>query len=53
MHVFSVKQQLPVYYRLLPGNIKDATVIIDKGFASENNMNELDTEQLSYIIPLP
>jgi len=48
MSIFSVKQQMPVYYRLLPGNIKDvsafkiclqesgvkdATVIIDKGFA--------------------
>ncbi|MDR3287226.1 MAG: transposase [Prevotellaceae bacterium] len=31
----------------------DATVIIDKGFASEANMNELDAEQFSYIIPLP
>lgn len=67
MHVFSVKQQLPVYYRLLPGNIKDvksfktclvesgvadATVIVDKGFVSENNLAALEQENLKYIIPL-
>jgi hypothetical protein len=56
MCVFSVKQQVPVYYRLLPDNIKnisafkiclqesgvkDATVIIDKGFVSMNNIEAL------------
>ena len=59
MYIFSVKQQQPVYYRLLPGNIKDvtafklclqesgvkdATVIIDKGFASKNNIEDLEKE---------
>jgi hypothetical protein len=53
MCIFSVRQQAPVYYRLLPGNIKDvsafkmslqesgvkdAVIIIDKGFASIGNI---------------
>jgi len=68
MCVFSVKQQSPVYYRLLPGNIKDvsafkmslqesgikdATIIIDKGFASNNNIEALEKEEMKFIIPLP
>ena len=68
MCVFSVKQQSPVYYRLLPGNIKDvsafkmslqesgvkdATIIIDKGFASNSNIEALEKEGLKFIIPLP
>jgi transposase len=68
MCVFSVKQQMPVYYRLLPGNIKDvssfkmcllesqikdAAVIIDKGFASRSNIGSLEKEELKFIIPLP
>jgi transposase len=68
MCIFSVKQQAPVYYRLLPGNIKDvsafkmslqesgvkdATIIIDKGFASMSNIEALEKEDLKFIIPLP
>jgi len=68
MCVFSVQQQSPVYYRLLPGNIKDVsafklclqesgvkdvTVIIDKGFASMSNIEALEKEELKFIIPLP
>ena len=68
MCVFSVRQQMPVYYRLLPGNIKDvsafkmslqesgikdATIIIDKGFASNSNIEALEKEELKFIIPLP
>jgi transposase len=68
MCMFSVGQQMPVYYRLLPGNIKDvsafkmsllesgiqdATVIIDKGFASQKNIEALEKEKLKFIIPLP
>jgi hypothetical protein len=67
MCIFSVKQQTPVYYRLLPGNIKDvsafklslresgikdAIIIIDKGFASMSNIEALQKEELKYIIPL-
>jgi transposase len=68
MCIFSVKQQMPVYYRLLPGNIKDVSafkislqesgvkdviVIIDKGFASKSNIEALENEKLKFIIPLP
>jgi transposase len=68
MCIFSVKQQAPVYYRLLPGNIKDvsafkmslqesgvkdATIIIDKGFASMSNIEALEKEDLKFVIPLP
>lgn len=67
MFVYSVAQQLPLYYRLLPGKIKDvkafslclkesgihdATIIADKGFYSRKNIAELDKENLQYIIPL-
>jgi len=68
MFIFSVNQQAPIYYRLLPGNIKDVsafkiclqesgvkdvTVIIDKGFASKKNIETLEKEGLKFIIPLP
>ncbi len=67
MFAFSVDLQLPLYYRILPGNIKDvkafklclkeldakdAVVIADKGFYSQKNIEELIGEQLRFIIPL-
>lgn len=67
MFAFSVELQLPIYYRILPGNIKDikafrlcleeaqindAVIIIDKGFYSDNNIEQLQEEGLSFIIPL-
>lgn len=67
MCVFSLKHEIPIYYRLLPGNIKDissfklcmiesgiedATLIIDKGFASASNIKALEDENLKFIIPL-
>jgi len=67
MFVFSMKLQQPIYYRIMSGNIKDissfklcleesgisdATIIADKGFYSESNIQKLDKEQLKYIIPL-
>jgi transposase len=33
--------------------VKDATVIIDKGFASMSNIEPLEKEGLKYVIPLP
>jgi hypothetical protein len=68
MCVFSVGQQMPVYYRLLPGNIKDmsafkisllesgvkdAVIVIDRGFASESNIKALEKEKLKFIVSLP
>lgn len=67
MFAFSVDMQLPLYYKFLPGNIKDiksfklclkelqikdAVVIVDKGFSSKANVEELISEGLKFIIPL-
>jgi transposase len=67
MFIFSVKEQLPVYYRIMPGNIKDvkafklclaeshlkdAVIIADKGFYSEENIDLLRKEKLHFIVPL-
>ena len=65
--VFSTKREEPLFYRLLPGNIKDvgafrltllesgtgdAVVIADKAFASAANIKELEEDSLRYILPL-
>lgn len=67
MYLFSAQQHEPVYYRLLPGNIRDVkaftltmqecglknvTLIADKGFYSKKNIKTLDNAHLNYIIPL-
>lgn len=67
LYLFSVEKQEPVYYRLVPGNIrdvaalslsiqesgvKDATVITDKGFYSAANANILQKSGLRFIAPL-
>jgi transposase len=65
--LFSQTQHEPVYYRLLPGNIRDVTsvklslkefgiedavFIADKGFYSDLNIQELEKSELKYVIPL-
>ena len=67
MWIFSVKRQEPLYYRYLPGNIKDvsafklslkesgvkdAIIVMDKGFASKSNIDALEENELKFIIPL-
>ena len=67
MYLFSAQQHEPVYYRLLPGNIRDVkaftltmqecglknvTLIADKGFYSKKNTTTLDKANLNYIIHL-
>ncbi len=67
MFIFSTKNKIPLYYRIMSGKTKDissfklcldeakiddAVVIADKGFYSENNIRKLDDEKLKYIIPL-
>jgi hypothetical protein len=67
MFLFSMNLQLPVFYRVLPGNIrevsafkltleesriKQAIIIADKGFYSQDNVQTLDSFQSQYIIPL-
>lgn len=67
LYLYSKNLQQPVYYRLLPGNIRDvkafslslkeaqianATIIADKGFFSEHNVSQLIDDKLSFVIPL-
>jgi transposase len=67
MYLFSTDAQMPVFYRLVPGNIrevsamaltikesqvKNAVIVADKGFYSKENIDQLDNEKLQYIIPL-
>jgi hypothetical protein len=68
MYLFSSQMRQPVYYRLINGNItdvksmalcinemnvKDKTVFIaDKGFYSADNIEMMNAENLSYIVPL-
>jgi transposase len=65
--IFSAKLQMPVYYRVVPGNIRDvksfafsllesgisdAVIVADKGFHSRENIRLLKEESLQYVIPL-
>lgn len=67
MYIYSAKTSMPVYYRLLPGNIrevkafknclleaglKDAIIVADKGFYSAKNVELLLNEKLRFILPL-
>lgn len=67
MSIFNYDERLPVYYRLLPGNIRDVsamqrcleefdrkevTVVADKGFYSQANVESLEAEGIRYILPL-
>lgn len=67
LFIYSASLRLPVYYRIVPGNIRevkafkltledsgieDVVVIADKGFYSEENIALLENEGLQYIIPL-
>ena len=67
LYIFDKKSQSPMYYRLVPGNIREvksfqlslkesgltnAVIVADKGFYSKDNIKELEDSNLSYIIPL-
>ena len=67
MYIYSASQKMPVFYRLLSGNIKDvkafkntlalsgitnATIIADKGFYSKQNIEVLIKEKFKFIIPM-
>ena len=67
MMVYSLDHQLPAYYRLLPGNIKDvkafricmeesgassAVAILDKTFPSKDNLEFLEEGGIQYIASL-
>jgi len=67
LFIYSATLQFPVYYRIVPGNVRevkafrltlqesgieDAVLIADKGFYSDNNVVQLEAERLRFIIPL-
>ncbi|HKJ32442.1 MAG TPA: transposase [Balneolales bacterium] len=67
LFLFSSQLKAPVFYRLIPGNIRDvkafkltleeaciskAVVIADKGFYSNDNLETMDALSLKYIVPL-
>jgi len=67
MFIFSTDAQLPVYYRIIAGNIREITamklslqeselrnvvMVGDKGFYSQSNEETLQNEGIHYILPL-
>lgn len=67
LYLYDAQTLRPLYYRILPGNIRDVSAlqntlkmsgmehcvyIADKGFFSEANLSELERLQMQYIIPL-
>lgn len=67
LYLYSPNTYLPAYYRIFNGNIKDVTmlsmtlkesnyknaiIVGDKGFFSEENLKELEEQALKYIVPL-
>lgn len=67
MMIFSVEDNMPSFYKVFRGNIKDVKsflmtmresgygnviIIADKGFLSEGNLKELDDLGMCYILPL-
>ena len=67
LYVYSLDLKMPVFYRIVPGNIrevkaiqltlqeariKDCVLIADKGFYAKNNIQALQENGLQYIIPL-
>ena len=67
LFMFSLQEKLPLFYRVLPGNVRDVSslkstieesgiedviIIGDKGFYSQDNVNLLKEKKLKYILPL-
>lgn len=67
LYAFACENRMPVYYRVLPGNIreisalrlsveeaqlKNVIIVADKGFGSKANFDMLEDNKLQYIIPL-
>lgn len=67
LYLYDASTLQPLYYRILPGNIREITAlrntiaasgieqcvfIADKGFFSEQNVSEMEQAGLKYIIPL-
>jgi hypothetical protein len=67
LYAFALESKMPVYYRVLPGQIrdvtalkltieesrlKDVTLVADKGFGSAANFEMLEESGIGYIVPL-
>jgi len=67
LYLYSSKTHMPVYYRILPGNIREvkafkncllevglqkAVIVADKGFYSQKNVDLLREESLRFVLPL-
>jgi transposase len=67
LYAFACKAKLPVYYRIVAGNVRDISafklsiseagienivVVADKGFASEANFKLLNESGIKYVMPL-
>jgi transposase len=67
LYIYSATSRMPVYYKLLPGNIREvkafknslletglqkAVIVADKGFYSKANIELMVEEALQFIIPL-
>ena len=68
LFIYSTDKKMPVYYRLVGGNIREikalklcveesgldnkAILVGDKGFYSKGNVESLEKEKLRYILPL-
>ena len=67
LYVFSCDKKMPAYYRIISGNIadisalklsldeaniKDAVVVADKGFSSDDNCSDMEALGIKYIVPL-
>jgi len=67
LFIFSVDKRMPLFYRILPGNVRDVrslkstleeskieevVIIGDKGFYSQENIKLLEEAELQYILPL-
>lgn len=65
--IYSLQNSLPTFFKVLPGSIrdvsslvnaieesecKDAILVSDRGFTSENNWDFLEDKKLKYIFPL-
>ena len=68
LFIFSFDQKIPLFYRVLPGNVRDVSslkatieesgikdvviIVWNKGFYSRDNIELLEKEGLKYILPL-
>jgi len=65
--LFSIDRMRPIFYRLVPGSIRDISSLLlsmeeskvkdiilvgDKGFYSSHNIKELDVKEIRYILPV-